>query len=87
MKVLIGPQEGLLGGIFSRFDMSQHAITQVIDRSLIGLNDVRKRFVASVFGLENPGFFFVHVTLCAAAGGASDFLYLLYGFGKKRFHD
>ena len=62
MKVLVGPQKGLLRGVFRRFGLTQHAITQVVDRSLVGLNDVCKRFVASVFGLEYPGLFLVHVS-------------------------
>jgi hypothetical protein len=61
MKMLVGPQERLLRGIFSRFGLTQHAITQVVDRGLIGLNNVCKRFVASVFSLEYPGLFLVHV--------------------------
>jgi hypothetical protein len=62
MKVLEDSQEGLLCGILRRFGMAQHAITQVVDWSLIRLNDVSKRFVVSVFGLEYPGLFLVHVT-------------------------
>jgi hypothetical protein len=60
--------------------VSQHAITQVVDRGLIGLNDVCKGFIASVFSLEYPGFFFVHVT-------PLNFLYLLYAIKEKRLQN
>ena len=60
VKVLEGPQEGLLGCILGRFGHAQHPVTQVVDVGLIGLHKLREGFLASMLGLHDQNGFVLH---------------------------
>jgi hypothetical protein len=59
-EVLVRLEEGLLGRIFSGFHLTQHPVTKVVDRFLVSFDQVRKRVIVAVLGLDDPGHFVSH---------------------------
>jgi hypothetical protein len=60
MQVLKRAQKCLLRGIFCQIRLTQHAIAQVENWSLIGFDEFGKRVVTALLGLNYPDLFFVH---------------------------